>query len=148
MGIQVFKVELLGPKHILQGLSLHSKEPFSAAVEKKKNELNFWRLKFKVLKFVTLDRAIVGTTALYPAENLKGGSKSLCPTWSTSIRSQPPELFLLHIFLPKYEARALCQILKSHSTQIKEANKIIIIKGHAVYHPEKEYISNVKGDVY
>ena len=43
----------------------------------KKNEFNFSKLKFKVLKSVNLDRAIVSTTALYPAENPKESRRYL-----------------------------------------------------------------------
>ena len=70
--------------------------------------------------------------------------------WSTRTQSQPQDFFLRSIFVPKYKARALCQRLKSHSTQRKDANMIIIkviiiiiiiimiINGNAMYHLEKQ----------
>ena len=51
-------------------------------------------------------------SALYPAEKPKEEAEGLCPTWSTCIRSQPPDLFLPRIFVPKYKASALGQKLK------------------------------------
>ena len=43
----------------------------------------------------------------YPAKKPKEEAKGTCHMWS-----QPPDIFLLYISVPKYKARVLCQRLK------------------------------------
>ena len=143
------------------------------AVEKEKGEFNFSKLNYNIQRIYIRARSLASSLfrwllrsrektnstfrrwnsktwnlsvqALYPANKPKGEAGGLSPTRSTPIRNQPPDLFLPRIFVPKSGARALCQRLKGHSTQRKDANKImiiIIIKGHVMYYPEKQEISN------
>ena len=51
------------------------------------DEFKFSKLKLKGMKFATSARAIVGMSALYPAEKPKEEAEGTGPTWSTRIQS-------------------------------------------------------------